>query len=306
MKKSVLVLLIVSLIVFAASLTAGIALTLRTVGWQNLSDSSQISAQLENLFSQVRWFDFQWGPSESYAIDDEHVIDLDNISEIHISGLSENIVIDASADQIQARLFGQYRSRGGKIDWQAANEDGILTIEADYPRFGLMNSNLEIEINIPAEFTGEVYINTLSGDISQLEQGQLDWTRFEFGSLSGDLHLDNARLDAVYFSTLSGKVLISQVDARISGDTMSGNVTINLDILQPLYAKTLSGNIDISLPADSNADIDFATLSGSFEASGLSVQFQKQEKRELIAMLNNGGVGIEVETMSGDFTLTAR
>ena len=306
MKKSAIIILIVSLIVFVTSLTAAITLTVRTNGWDDLGNVSRFGQNIDNLVSRGSWIDLPIGSSVSHSIDKIHEIDPQGISEIHITGLSESILISAADNQISARLEGTYTTRTNKVEWEAKTSGSTLYLNVKYPRYGLRFSQMSIHVAIPSQFSGIVKVNTLSGT-SRLDVDVTDrMTAYYHDSLSGSLRIENGGETDIIFSTLSGSVDIAGLNGKVSGETMSGNVNIELDNLHTFDVETLSGDITLTLPAATDADINFSTLSGSFDSKNLTVETIRQERRLLLAKLNQGGQKIDAETLSGDFTMIGR
>jgi hypothetical protein len=89
--------------------------------------------------------------------------------------------------------------------------------------------------------------------------------------------------------------------ARFSVETINGNVTIKGQTSE-MKVKSISGYIDLSVPATKHADLDFSTISGSMYSD---LNISTTDKRSSIPMkiiekLNNGGTPIKLETISGD------
>lgn len=304
MKKSALIVLIISSIIFVTSLTAGIMLTMRTIGWDTLLSSSRLADSISHWAGQIHWEDNRFGPVENYTIDQVHTIAPQNIDEIRISALSESITIASGSQDIIGRMSGEYSVLGSPIEWEATQQRGILTLKAKYPRHGLRASRLNIEVTIPDEYAGIVSVNTLSGSCEVIDKASHNWSKFNYEGLSGSLTIKDAGPVSLQLSTLSGSLEINQASGPISGDSMSGSLKAHYIALADFDFETLSGNIKLEIPADSQADISFNTLSGSFKNQNLPVEIISQDKRNLKAKLGSGGQQIEAETMSGNFTLT--
>lgn len=306
MKKAAIVVIIICLVVFITTLTAGVYLAARTIGWSDLTDSSKISYHINDIIGNFRILDNFHGSTSSYSIDELHTSELADIETISISGLAEDITIVTGDATISARLSGNYRTRGRKITWLAEKKGTELKIHADYPGFGLVSSDLSIDVNIPAGFAGDVKVNTLSGPCRLPDIADYAWNSFTFDGLSGRLEIENSVMDEINFNSLSGSIELNRSAARISGETMSGHVRINLDNIMKTDIETLSGEVSLSIPADAACTIEFSTMSGSFRNDGLDLNYQKQERRSTTALMNNGGTQITVETMSGNLITNPR
>ena len=86
-----------------------------------------------------------------------------------------------------------------------------------------------------------------------------------------------------------------------SVETINGNVTIT-GRTGEMKVKTISGFIDVAVPASKPADIEFSTISGTvFTDHKLAMGKRSKAIPSVIReKLNNGGPPIKLETISGD------
>jgi hypothetical protein len=88
---------------------------------------------------------------------------------------------------------------------------------------------------------------------------------------------------------------------RFSVETINANVTITGQTRE-MKVKSISGYIDLSVPSGKQADLDFSTISGSMY-SNHEFALNKQHSGiplKIAEKLNNGGIPIKLETISGD------
>ncbi len=89
--------------------------------------------------------------------------------------------------------------------------------------------------------------------------------------------------------------------SRFSLETIDGNVTITGQTGE-MTVKSISGFIDLAVPANKKADIDFSTISGrmysNLDLTGDNVHTGMPVK--ITEKINNGGDPIKLETISGD------
>ena len=89
--------------------------------------------------------------------------------------------------------------------------------------------------------------------------------------------------------------------AKFSVETINANVTITGQTTE-MNVKSISGYIDLAVPADKQASIDFSTISGmmytnhklALDRPHTGIPSRINEK------INNGGAPIRLETISGD------
>lgn len=84
-------------------------------------------------------------------------------------------------------------------------------------------------------------------------------------------------------------------------ETINGNITIT-GRTGEMKVKTISGFIDLAVPASKPADIEFSTISGTvFTDHKLAMETRSKGIPSIIReKLNNGGPPIKLETISGD------
>lgn len=89
--------------------------------------------------------------------------------------------------------------------------------------------------------------------------------------------------------------------AKFSVETINANITITGQT-SDMNVKSISGYIDLAVPADKQADIDFSTISGMMY-SNHELALNKLHTgipSKITEKFNNGGAPIRLETISGD------
>ena len=148
--------------------------------------------------------------------------------------------------------------------------------------------------------TGDVDANTISGD---LEAQGLDG-KMAFHSVSGDLTLADG--------------CVSRLEAR----TVSGRVTADVELAQAgdMRITTISGEVAVRLPADTDAKVELRSASGQvhggFDALGVSAGSPRglagltgavgPGGKPVSGILGDGAGSIWVSSMSGDVALLQR
>jgi hypothetical protein len=88
---------------------------------------------------------------------------------------------------------------------------------------------------------------------------------------------------------------------RFSIETINADVTITGQTRE-MYVKSISGYIDLAVPADRQADLEFSTISGTMY-SNHELALKKEHSgipSKIDEHLNNGGALIRLETISGN------
>jgi hypothetical protein len=89
--------------------------------------------------------------------------------------------------------------------------------------------------------------------------------------------------------------------ARFSVETINANVTVTGQTKE-MKIKSISGYIDLSVPSNKEADLDFSTISGTMYSDLELTLNQKHNSvpSRITEKINNGGPLIKLETISGD------
>jgi DUF4097 and DUF4098 domain-containing protein YvlB len=177
------------------------------------------------------------GQIEVRAIDALHVsvdLDADHADDWDVSQFGDSVVVRAPRRR---------RTRSAKVGLQVpiGTDIRIEAASADVVMHGTV---------------GDVRVRTASGDLRADEVARLD-----FGSASGDVqvHTVTGRLMA---STASGDVRATRVGDDCQCGTASGDVRIECCDGDSIDVKTVSGDIQLGLPAGIRVDPDIHTLSG--------------------------------------------
>ena len=89
--------------------------------------------------------------------------------------------------------------------------------------------------------------------------------------------------------------------ARFSVETINANITVTGQTKE-MKINSISGYIDLAVPGNKEADLDFSTISGTMYSDHELALNQKHSgiPSKIIEKLNNGGPLIKLNTISGD------
>ncbi|WP_395835595.1 DUF4097 family beta strand repeat-containing protein [Cystobacter fuscus] len=97
-------------------------------------------------------------------------------------------------------------------------------------------------------------------------------------------------------TTVNGDVSLLGSRGHLEVTTVGGGVDLRPDDLEDTEVSTVSGNVKLKLPRDAGAQVEFSSVGGRFNGSGVSLG--SIERR-----YGNGGSAVEVNTVSGSFDL---
>lgn len=201
--------------------------------------------------------------------------------------------------------------------------------------FGWWNNyRISVKVMIPRSFTGTADISTVSGTISgegmnaetaiyattsgdiSLKNGTHETLRA--GSVSGRIRIEGTEAETLRADTMSGDIRATGSFLEINADSTSGTLLfetekgrkidasttsggISIDCadaseLGEISADSVSGDVEISLPADSGFTLSFDTVSGS----------QNNDFAMKAAAYGNGRTEIDVNTTSGSLSMRER
>ena len=141
----------------------------------------------------------------------------------------------------------------------------------------------------------EINVNTASGRVALRQTGHAE--KVTVNTASGDVAVALSDADELKLNTASGKVIadIYQAD-EVKANTVSGNVVLQFaNLPDTLKADSVSGKVNLLLPAGSGFTADVESLSGSVRGN---LDMKKLGDGEYV--YGNGRCRIEVDTVSGN------
>lgn len=152
-----------------------------------------------------------------------------------------------------------------------------------------MHSDINYKITVPKNL--KIYI-----ELGMFNHGDLD-----ISGISSDIELDVKNSD-IKMKDITGPTVISS----LSGDI--NLVFSNVNQSSPFSIKAISGDIDLSLPANTQADLELSSMSGGIYTN---FEFQNSDKNagdlnyigggsKVRSKINGGGVKITVSAISGN------
>ena len=219
------------------------------------------------------------------------------------------VTVERTGTVLNVRTRG--RPMAGVVDYQitvpatmALDISGLHAgVRIDGSRGDVKVETVEGDINVKGG-RGRVTLQAVNGS-STLEGGEGD---LEVKSVSGSVRVTNSagKLNA---ETVSGDVYLTGINGtQVSGSTVSGDVT---------YAGTIvgtgtytfvshSGDVLLDIPANVNATVTMATVSGRARASApITIPALRAGRRNTFT-LGTGGARIEAESFSGDIIIGPR
>ena len=215
-------------------------------------------------------------------------------AEIEISGTSGN--------EIQIEAIGSFsgppeRAKGLKPLYNSAEDNtgigleikeagGVMTVK----KASYQNAKYKIKVPNSTDISIEV----------------MDWQ-------SDDIHIQDLSGELEIIGKGSDIKLVN-VTGPIVSNTVSGNIEVvftKVNQTKPSHLSSVSGYVDVSMPADTKAKLAMSSVTGEIY-SDLDIKFATDEKSRGIpavrrnisgANLNGGGVELTIKSVSGDLYL---
>jgi DUF4097 and DUF4098 domain-containing protein YvlB len=127
--------------------------------------------------------------------------------------------------------------------------------------------------------------------------------------VSGDLETRQLS-GTLKFTTVSGELTVAggRTD-RVKAETVSGDLTLDLDVLSGgrVDVSSVSGDLTLRMPGYIGLSVDFKTMSGSLDSAFDGVRIERRPgKSTMQGTVGDGDVRLHAKTVSGDVTLLAR
>jgi Putative adhesin len=218
---------------------------------------------------------------QTYALTADGRVELDNINgDVHISSWDRNEV------KVDAVKYADTKQRLEEAKIEIDSRNDSLSIRTKYPdqdhtwNWGSHNNPASVEYTLTVPRAARL-------DEIKLINGELDVT-----GVSGEVNASciNGRLEA---HNLAGR-------ARLS--TINGHLDARFDQLagQRVELNSINGSVALTIPSDSNAEIEASTISGGINNDfGLHVNHHRFVGHDLRGELGSGGAHIKLANING-------
>ena len=216
----------------------------------------------------------------------------------------------------KASSMEKAEENAAKVKIEITEEDGILRIEAKYPKMSLRNLNVYVDFNLMIPSMAGVDVHSVSGDIWVVNIGNATRAEtvsgevtcediagtFKGKSVSGDVKITGAKKGVECHSvsgdveaydvvgdaelhTVSGDATASRIEGSIEAESVSGDLELtDVSEARVVKAKALSGEITYSGTINPDGRYSLKSHSGSIR----------------MAIPGSSAFELEAKTFSGD------
>lgn len=216
----------------------------------------------------------------SYAITNEGRVELDNINgDVHIATWDRNEV------KVDAVKYADTKEKldEAKIDIDSGKD--YVSIHTQYPEehnwnWGSHNNPASVEYTLTVPRTARL-------DEIKLINGSLD-----IGAMSGEVHA----------SCINGRLRADDLAGRAELSTINGQLEARFAHLgtQSVELKSVNGSVDLTIPSDSNAEVEASTVSGGIHNDfGLRVNRHQFVGQDVRGEIGKAGARIHLQNVNG-------
>jgi DUF4097 and DUF4098 domain-containing protein YvlB len=218
---------------------------------------------------------------QTYTLTADGRVELDNINgSVHITSWDRNEV------KVDAIKSADTKERLDEVKIEIDSRSSSLSIRTRYPdhnntwNWGSHNNPASVEYTLTVPRTARL-------DEIKLINGSLD-----LAGVSGEVNASciNGRLDA---HNLAGRAHLS---------TINGRLVAQFDRLarQSMELNSVNGSVDLTIPSDSNAEVEASTVSGNIDNDfGLHVNHHSFVGHDMRGELGTGGAHIRLSNVNG-------
>lgn len=239
------------------------------------------------------------GPGRLYDVNDRAELDMEGVTAVEITTVSDRVTMLAGGEKAVAELKGQCRNVNGPIYMDARRNGGKVEIVVKYPR-GSSNSSTSLTVTIPAGYRGDIRIKTVSGGI-RAEDLPCELGRVSLDTTSGSIRLGASSFTRLNAGSVSGSIRVAGIAAETDIHTTAGKVELEYAAAAETRVVTVSGGVRASIPANAAFSVDFNSVTGGFRSNHPGLNVNKAGRG--FTSITQGAPLIKVNTVSGGFRI---
>jgi hypothetical protein len=219
--------------------------------------------------------DFQ----KTYTLNSGGQIRIGNISgDISVTGYDGNAVV----------VTGTKEGRDSdKVEVEDLSTGNTVDVRVKYPKHCNCEASINFKVQVPRSISYNFEgINSVSGEV-------------EIQGVSGDIKA----------ASVSGEVHVKDVSGSVNASSVSGSVEVEIDRLSgkdDMKFSSVSGSVNVKMPANLDADVEMSTMSGSLKTDfPLEVQKEKYGPHHSAkGRLGDGSRRLRMSSVSGSLSLS--
>jgi DUF4097 and DUF4098 domain-containing protein YvlB len=271
---------------------------------------------------------------------------LNNVSgQIEVMTWKEAQVKIEAVKTSKAGSLAKAKENAALVTIEVTKDADLVRVETKYPKrsggfWGGDSINVSVDYKLWIPDTAAVELKSVSGDVRvaaiggharvSCVSGNVDLlgaAGADVDLVSGELTLENIAGDA-YLKTVSGNIEATGVKGSIEAEAVSGDIDLrDVSEAQTVSAKNVSGNmtyigkikaggryelkahsgdVRMTIPADSAFDFEANTFSGDIDSDFEIQVVGKISPREIHGTVGKGGATVTLKSFSGNIDLKKR
>lgn len=223
---------------------------------------------------------------------------------ISVANVSGNVIVTGyEGTAVVVTGFKEGRDRE-LVEVEDLSGPNSVQVKVRYPRDCNCNASVRFEVQVPrsANYNFD-HLTTASGDIKVSNvTGEM-----RIKTASGEVEVKNTT-GSLRVDVASGNIRVEDASGSVSARTASGNVNVEITRLEGTEAmefSSASGNVSVRVPANIDADVDMATLSGSLTTDfGLQVEQRRYGPgQKATGRVGSGARRLRINSVSGNVSL---
>lgn len=262
------------------------------------------------------------GGDDSWTHQDVHSeVFLGILNRLEVENTNGYIVVvgDPTADSITVDATKSTDFRSGKakkllhgLSVSIEEHGHILHVEPDYPEFNDQYCRVDFRITVPTYFSADVRTTNGSVTVSDIRDlkarvtnGAIHTERVAHSSVeTTNGRVYSADGGEVHATTLNGTVTVDGARGAVTARTTNGSVDVNLStVAGALTIGTTAGQVTLSIPRSTDANLDLRTDVGSITVAGQIAEDLGSGKHHLQLQLGTGEVPITATTEVGQIAI---
>lgn len=268
---------------------------------------------------------------------------LSNVSgQIEVMTWKEAQVKIEAVKTSKAGTLAKAKENAAQVTIEVTKDADLVRVETKYPKrsggfWGGDSINVSVDYKLWVPDTAAVELKSVSGDVRvaaiggharvSCVSGNVDLlgaAGADIDLVSGELTLENIAGDA-YLKTVSGNIDVTRVKGSVEAEAVSGDIDLrDISEAQTVSAKNVSGNITyagkikaggryeikthsgdvrMTIPADSAFDFEANTFSGDIDSDFEIQVVGKISPREIRGTVGKGGATVKLKSFSGNVEL---
>jgi DUF4097 and DUF4098 domain-containing protein YvlB len=212
---------------------------------------------------------------------------LNSGGQIRIGNISGDIIVtgyDGNAILVTATKQGR---DSDKVEVEDLSTGNTVDVRVKYPKHCNCDASINFKVQVPRA-------------ISYIFEG--------IHSVSGEVEIQGVTGE-IKAASVSGEVRVKDVNGSVNASSVSGSVEVEIQRLSgkdDMKFSSVSGSVNVRMPADLDADVEMSTLSGSLKTEfPLDVRKEKYGPgNSAKGRLGDGSRRLRMSTVSGSINLS--